>query len=441
MAVDASSLPPADEDWSTKPRTPLGRLVPALMLSNIGLFIALLTPLQLLLTLRLTAIANGADATAAFGIVTGCGAIVAMIASPIAGRISDRTTFRFGRRRTWILFGSITGALLLLALSVTTEVWQVVVLWCLVQGLTNFQFAATGAVMPDQVPPERRGGVSGLLGVTLAIGPLIGIALVNGFTPDSAAQWQIIAVVSVALTIIAVFLIKEQRHLQSSHPKQLNLLSLAKSFWLNPRKHPAFGWAWIVRFLITCGYAAGGYGAFYLLQRFGVSTEELGHIMLGLSSLSVVSLVLSSLLAGYLSDLVKRQKPFVIIAGVLSGGGLILAAFAPSIEWFIVSSVISAVGTGVFFSIDLAMCARVLPNTEDTGKDLAIINIANSLPQSLVPLVAPLLLALGGFPALYLSLAALGFLGSLAVIRVPEIGHEHDEGGRTAPITRTLPTR
>lgn len=70
---------------------------------------------------------------------------------------------------------------------------------------------------------------------------------------------------------------------------------------------------------------------------------------------------------------------------------------------------------------------------EDTGKDLAIFNIANSLPQSLVPFAAPALLALGGYPTLFLTLAALGLLGVVAILRVPEVGSENAPG-RTAPI-------
>ncbi len=71
----------------------------------------------------------------------------------------------------------------------------------------------------------------------------------------------------------------------------------------------------------------------------------------------------------------------------------------------------------------------------DTAKDLVIINIAVALPQSLVPFAAPALIALGGYPALYLTLAALGLLGAAAILRVPEVGREHIPG-RSAPITR-----
>lgn len=422
-----------EDDWSTRPRTPLGRLVPAIMLSQIGFYIALLTPIQLLLTLRLTAMAGGGDATGSFGLVTGCGALVALICNPVAGRISDRSRFRFGRRRTAIITGALIGAAALVLISITTSVWQIVVLWCVVQAVFNLQYAANNALVADQVPPTRRGGVSGLVGLTIALGPLLGLGVANAVPAGSQLQWIVIAGIAVVLAAVAVLLIRDPR---SSAPRpRLDLREIAHTFWLNPWRHPAFGWAWLVRFLITCAYASGSYNAFFLIQHFRISTQSVGGIVLTLSLISVAGLAITSVVAGYISDAVHRQKPFVIASGLVAAGALALMATAPNLTVVYVATALLGVGTGMFFAIDLAMCVRVLPSEQDAGKDLAIINIANSLPQSLVPFVAPLLLAIGSYTALFLFLAALGVFGALAVLRVPEIGKEHG-GSRAAVITR-----
>ncbi len=429
----------ADEDWTRKPVTPLGRLVPAITLSTLSFFIAVNTPMQLLLTLRLTEIAGVDDATTAFGVVSGVGALVAMVFNPIAGRISDRTGWRFGRRRTWVLAGAVAGALVLVALSVTTQVWQVVVLWCLVQGTLNFQYAATNALVADQVPPHRRGGVSGIAGLTVAIGPVAGLLIVNSAAAGSPLQWQLVAAVLVVGAAVAVALIRDLPAAPSvsdpSGPRGLR--GLARMFWIDPRRHPAFGWAWLVRFLITCGYAASSYHAFYLIRRFGYSTDEVGDIVLRLSLVTVGLLAVSSVGAGYLSDRIKRQKPFVMLGGVLATAALLMMAFAPSLGFVYAAGAVLGLGTGTFFAVDLALCVRVLPSSADAGRDLAIINIANSLPQSLVPFLAPALLAMGGYPALFCTLAVLAMMGAIVAVRVPEIGQEHGGPPHVAPITRT----
>jgi MFS family permease len=419
--------------------TPLGRLVPAIVLSNTGFMVAVSTPLQLLLALHLTALVGADGATGAVGIVTGAGALVAMVLNPVAGRISDRTRWRLGRRRTWVLAGAGAGALTLVAISATTQVWQVVLLWCLVQACFNFQYAATVAVVPDQVPEHRRGMVSGFAGVTAAAGPLIGIAIVNLAPATSARQWHYLAVAALVAAVVAAVLLRDP---VPAGPGALpaerrgGLAGLVRTFWIDPRRHPAFGWAWLVRFLVTCAYASSSYNTFFLMDRFGISTQDVGGAVLGLSMVSIGTLVVSSLGAGVLSDAIRRQKPFVIAAGVVAAVGLLLQAFATALPVVYVATALLGLACGSFFAVDLALCVRVLPSSADAGRDLAIINIANSLPQSLVPFVAPALLALGGYTALYCVLALLGVLGAVAVLRVPEIGQEHGGSPRVAPVTR-----
>ncbi|WP_432969789.1 MFS transporter [Dactylosporangium sp. CA-233914] len=413
--------------------TPLRRLVPAMLSSLLGFAIAMITPLQLLLTLRLSTIA-GDDATTAFGIVTGFGALVALAFGPIAGRLSDRTRARLGRRRTWILTGSLLLSLTLVAIAAATEVWQVVVLWCVAQSVGNLQFVALSALVADQVPEHRRGGVSGLMGMIFAVGPLAGLVLTNRFPGGSHAQWWAIAAAGLALSLLAVALLRDPRN---TGPKQpLNLRTIATTFWFNPRRYPALGWAWLVRFLITCAYASTTYNTFLLMQRFEVSAQEVGGLVLRMSLLMVGCLAVASAGAGYLSDAVRRQKPFVACAGALAAAGLVLTATASDFGQLYVASALLGLGTGTFFAVDLALCVRVLPDGSDAGKDLAIINLANSLPQSLVPFAAPVLLALGGFHALYLTLAVVGILGAVAVLRIPEVGREREPSRWTVPIIR-----
>lgn len=430
--VATETDPAAGSDQRSILVTSMRRFVPAIMLTQLGFCVAVLTPLQLLLVLRVDAIAGG-NATAAFSVVTGFGALAALVFSPIAGRISDRTRTRLGRRRTWMLTGSSALALLLVAMTATTAVWQVVVLWCLVQAVGSFQFAANNAILADQIPAERRGRISGLVGLVAAIGPLAGLALVNAMPAGGAAQWLAIAVIALVASVAAVVLFRDPPETSPRPP--LDLRTLASTFWFNPRRHPALGWAWLVRFLITCAYASTTYFAFLAMERFDINAAEVGPIVLTLGLTCVACIAVASVVAGFLSDTLRRQKPFVSVAGILSAAALLVMASAESITSMVIGSAVLGLGIGTFFAVDLALCVRVLPNADDAGKDLGIINIANSLPQSLVPFTAPALLAVGGYPALFSTLAGLGLLGAIAVLRVPEVGRENSPG-RAAPITR-----
>jgi MFS family permease len=406
-----------------------------MLASDFGLLMALATPLQLLLTLHLLQIAQN-SAQASLGVITGFGALIGLVANPIGGRISDRTAARFGRRRTWILTGGLVGAAVLFAVVFTTEVWQVALVWCIVCAAFNFQLAATSALMPDQIRPERRGTASGLIGLAAAAGPLFGLFVVS-MLQDPVAQWAVVAVIAAVLAVFAVLVIRDPQHSRREGEGGLGVVELLKSFWLNPWKHPAFGWAWTVRFLIMCGYSAGGYTAFYLIDRFEVPTELLSQQVLLLAVISVATLAISSVGGGFLSDKLRRQKPFVVAAGVLGAGGLVMMAFAPSLAFVYLATAAIGLGTGLFLAVDSALCVRMLPSTENAGKDFAIINIANTLPQSLVPFVAPLLIAAGGYIGLYITIACVALLGAVAVLRLPEIGREGDR--HWAVITRGGP--
>jgi MFS family permease len=414
--------------------TPLPRLASAMALSAIGAYIALLTPLQLLLTLHLTRIAPN-TATSAFGLITGVGALLALVANPLGGRISDRTAARFGRRRTWILTGALSACAVLAAMAWTTQVWQVALIWCAVQTLSNFQQAATTALMADQVPEGRRGTVTGILGLAAVVGPLAGLAVVAQMS-NSTAQWLVVAAAGAGLGTVAALLVKEQPSTKA--PGQVGPAELVQSLWFNPIQHPALGWAWLVRFLVTCALAVGTYNAFFLMGRFGVSSEEVGGLVLQLAMVSTGLIALVSVTGGFLSDKLRRQKPFVVVSGLLSAAALVLMAFAPSIPVVFAAMAAQGIAAGLLYSVDTALCVRMLPSSNDAGKDLGIVNMANTIPQSVVPLVAPPLLALGGFTALSLFLAVFGIAGAVAVRRLPEMGREGDP--RFAPITRAADT-
>lgn len=384
------------------------------------------------MTLQLTRIA-GDGAAAAFGVITGFGALFVLIGGPLGGRLSDRTAARFGRRRTWILTGSIGGALTVLGMAFATEVWHMAILWCACQLLFNFQLAATNALMSDQVPPARRGSASGLLGLSAALGPLVGVAAVSAVS-DPMLQWIVTAIAAVVLSTIAVLLLREKQHRVPAGEAGLGLVEIIKSFWLNPWKHPAFGWAWLVRFLVTCAVASSTYNAFFVMDRFGITPEEVPANILIISMITVGALALVSIVGGPLSDRLGRQKPFAAAAGIFAGGSLLAMAFATELWVVYIAVAFMGAAMGLIASVDLALCVRVLPSKENAGKDLGVVGMAAALPQSIVPFVAPAFLALGSFTALYVALAIVGLLGALAVVRIPEIGREGEKG--FAPITR-----
>jgi MFS family permease len=131
---------------------------------------------------------------------------------------------------------------------------------------------------------------------------------------------------------------------------------------------------------------------------------------------------------GKLSDRVGRRKPFVVIAAVILAAGLMLAASAETFAFYLVALVVIAIGQGVYFSVELALATQVLPDPDNPAKDLALINVANNLPVSIVAAVAPALLAMGAaandpknFSALFIAGAISALIGAAAITFIRKV--------------------
>jgi hypothetical protein len=74
---------------------------------------------------------------------------------------------------------------------------------------------------------------------------------------------------------------------------------------------------------------------------------------------------------------------------------------------------------GLFLSVDQALVTEVLPAAEDSAKDLGVINIAATLPNTFAPMLAAAIVTVtGGYGALYPVMALVAGLGALAVLPV-----------------------
>lgn len=147
----AKAVDPAD------PAGPVGgRWVGALSLANLGVWVGWFGPLQLLLARQAEQLTPDHKA-ATLALVTGVGAAVSMVANPVFGALSDRTTASAGRRIPWVVAGTLGGAAGLLVLARASSLPVVIAGWCLVQLALNAAFAALTAAVPDQVPPAAAG--------------------------------------------------------------------------------------------------------------------------------------------------------------------------------------------------------------------------------------------------------------------------------------------
>ncbi|MGQ4416559.1 MFS transporter [Streptomyces sp. SAS_269] len=389
----------------------------ALALANGAIWVGWFGPLQILLASQAKDFAPGAGMPkeTILAWVTGAGAVVSLLANPLFGALSDRTTARRGRRTPWIVAGAAGGALSLLLLAGADGVWTMALGWCLAQLTLNAAFAAATAV-PDRVPRGRRGAVGGWLGAAQILGVVGGTGLATA--AGGIAAGYVACAVFTAVGVLPYVLRYEDLRLARADRPAWSWRAFLTGFWLSPRRHPDLGWAWLTRFLINLSNALVLlYLLYYLRDRLDYDDPEEGVLIL--TAVNGLTLLATVVAGGVWSDRTGRRKPFVIWSGVLMA--LATAALAAWQTWpgAIVAAAVLGVGFGVFTSVDFALMTDVLPKALDRGKDLGVINVANALPQVAAPaLAAPIVTYLGGYRVLYVVAAVIGLAGAVLVRRI-----------------------
>ncbi|GAA4920796.1 MFS transporter [Stackebrandtia albiflava] len=393
--------------------------------ATLGVYVAFFTPIQVLLPLHLAEVdADGRIGW--FGVVTGAGALVAVVANPVAGALSDRTTSRFGRRHPWTLGGVLVGAVALVALGQQTTVWGVLVLWCLAQAALNAGYASLNAAVPDHVPVRQRAAVSGWMGFPQALGLVVGAVLVTMVVTGTAAGYTAVALAAVLLVLPFVLTTADPPQPRKTSPRR-PAREVLRALWISPRRHPDFGWAWITRFLVMLGNSTGTLYLLYFLQD-AVGYERLfpGHTadegVLILTLVYTGGVLATAVLGGMLSDRLGRRRFLVTASSLVMAVAALLLTFWHTWPVTVVAAAVMGAGFGVYLSVDQALITQVLPRAADRAKDLGVVNIANSAPQVLGPaLAAPIVSWLGGYTALYALTAVVTVAGGILIWRVKSV--------------------
>jgi MFS family permease len=136
--------------------------------------------------------------------------------------------------------------------------------------------------------------------------------------------------------------------------------------------------------------------------------------------------MLTAVIGGYISDRVGKRKRFVIIATVIIALAGFILAFVPEGQsgWGItmLAALILGIGYGWYLAVDQALITQVLPTAGDRAKDLGVINIANSMPQVLAPVLAAILVTqLGGYTSLFMAVAIITLAGAAAIVPIKSV--------------------
>ena len=264
--------------------------------------------------------------------------------------------------------------------------------------------------------PQALGTVLGILLVTEVVE-----AIFPDYTTSRIVGYALVAVLLIILVLPFFLFTRDEAMPKMLRPK-FSFSGMVRGFWVNPVKHPDFGWTLLSRILVNLGNALGTTLLIYFIM-FGLGRIETAQDdLLSLTLVYLVFFILAALIGGRMSDRIGKRKPFVYAAAYLQALAALLLALVPALEITFIGAGLLGLGYGCFMAVDQALATQVLPSSFTRGKDLGIMNIATAVPQAFGPLIGALIVVnLGGFVALFIGSAALAVLGGLAVAPIKSV--------------------
>ncbi|MFJ3712663.1 MFS transporter [Streptomyces sp. NPDC090053] len=354
-------------------------------------------------------------------VVTTVGALVAMVAQPVAGAVSDRTRSRFGRRGPWIVAGVATDGLALIGMAFAHSVPATLALWCLVQLGYNFAAGPLSAVMPDRVPPEKRGLFSTVTGLGSMVGSLLGQIFAAAFEDRIITAYVVLAALATTLAVVFVTL-NPDRPSRDAPQEPFRVREFLGGLLPNPRRHPDFFWVFVSRLCTNTSYfLVFGYKLYILQDYVGLHDRAIDHVP-ALALTAVAGLLPAAVVTGPLSDRLGRRKVFVVASASLIGCAMLIPFAVPTMTGMTTMAFLVGIGFGCFQGVDAALISQVLPSERSFARDLGVVNLAATLPQVLGPAIAgAVVLWLGGYRTLFPLALAFALLGAVTVLRVKEV--------------------
>ncbi|MFC1976828.1 MFS transporter [Chloroflexota bacterium] len=323
------------------------------------------------------------------------GLILAMAVQPIAGAISDHSGFSWGRRRPYILLGSLLILLLLPGIGLGGSYAVIFIIYCLLQVSSNTAQGPYQGFIPDLVPEGKRGLASGVRSLLNIVG---GVALIRLIAPfmdryftGEGNPWLwlalgVLAIVLLGAMLATVLTVKER---PGTGSPQLPLLpTLYKSFKIDVKARPDF-----ILFLAACFLIFMAWGTlmahalYYLMDVVDVTGPATAAseflIVVGGGMLAAVYP------AGRLSDRIGR-RPIAVSSGFLGALGIAALFFSQSYLHVMLSGGLLGICSGAWMSSQWAMATDLVGKGEE-ARYLGLVNMSVAGAGAASRLIGPMI--------------------------------------------------
>lgn len=359
------------------------------------------------------------------GLIPPLGAALSLVITPLAGALSDRSGSRFGRRRPYMLVGTLVNLVFLLMMAGFTRGSGIALFLLCYLGVqigNNWSGGPYAGLIPDVAPPRQRGRASGWLALMTALGTLAGAIAAGQLARDERfgpIYWAIAGV----LLVFLVLTLAGVRERPARRGEPLALRTFLATFLPRGDAYRNFYLVLLTRALVTMGiYSIFTFFQFFLkdILRVADPPTQTSYLI----AIIIAAGVPTSLLGGVLSDRYGRKPLVYLSGGVMALASIIFigVAFAPSLPLMFVVGGFFGLGYGAYLAVDWALAIDVLPKSEAAAKDMGIWHVSLVLPQVFAPAITGLTLTalkpaglLLGYTVVFVMTAVWFVLGTVFV--------------------------
>ncbi len=306
------------------------------------------------------------------------GAVVAAAVQPTVGSISDYTITRWGRRKPYILIGSLLDLVFLFGIASSNTILAIAAFVVLLQVSANFAQGPFQGYVPDLVLAKQVGLASALVGLFQVLGNVAGFGIGSWATATGSffAGTMALGVLEVATMLSVVIRVNEGRRARPREGKSWS--TIAREGWATDiLRERSFLWLVGSRLFVLMGAnMLINFATFYLADTFGLSQAETGGTNILLLGATVLGNVATVVPAGRISDRVGRKK-VIYAACATAAAGMLIVALSPAVPVSIVGAGLFGAGTGMFLAVDWALMTDIIPKAS-SGRYMGISNVATA---------------------------------------------------------------
>lgn len=372
--------------------------------------------------------------------------LVSILIQPTVGSISDYTITRWGRRKPYIVIGSLLDLVFLLGIASANSVVALAAFTILLSFSTNIARGPFQGYVPDLVADQQVGFASAMVGLMQILGNVTGFLAVNLAVIFGRIEYAIFVVAIVELITMSAVVLRVEPGRPAKDREGRSWLSIAGETWgTDILRERSYVWLLTSRFFFLMGGSVlVNLLITYLKQTHGLDEKTAN----GVYTIALVLVVLANLISivpsARISDRIGR-KPVIYVACAIGFAGVTLAAVAPAVPITIVGAALFGASAGTFLAVDWALMTDIIPRAS-SGRYMGLSNVATTASTVFAVMTGGLMidfvnsaLGIGAGPRAAFLLGAVYYVVAGLTLR-PVVEPRRGRAGSTPPSTPSGPS-